>query len=208
MELEELQKEKHKDYKEEYKDEKQEYKEKKKKYKKNKQKLSKDNNRRMSFFITVIIPLFSVIISLLSLYNAVNAREDAKKAFYITHEMGNINTLREMVTKIQDIYAKNNGQNIALEDKDELTTIFNSVELIIDNNNYDSKFVSVKEKGEILKCLIYRYLKQMLPDPKPAVATGGEDRAELPTTGTLPDLESAFSEYKRAFMDYLSKYND
>ena len=207
MELEELQKEKHKDYKEEYKDEKQEHKEKKKKYKKDKQKLSQDNNRGMSVFITVIIPLFSAIISLLSLYNAVNAREDAKKAFYITHEMGNINTLREMVTKIQDIYAKDNGQNISSEDKDELTTIFNSVELIIDNN-YDPEFVSVKEKGEILKCLIYRYLNQMLPDPKLAVTTGGEDRAELPITGTLPDLESAFSDYKRALMDYLSKYND
>ena len=97
MELEELQKEKHKDYqeeykdqkqehkekKEEYKDEKQEHKEKKKKYKKDKQKLSQDNNRWMSVFITVIIPLFSVIISLLSLYNAVNAREDAKKKLFI-----------------------------------------------------------------------------------------------------------------------------
>ena len=132
-----------------------------------------------------------------------------KKAFYITHEMGNINILREMVTKIQDIYAKNNGKNISSEDKEVLTNIFNRVELLVSNNFSSSQdFTLVKEKGEHLKEVIYLYLYQMNPDLKREVAIGGEDRAELPNTGTLPDLEAAFLAYKHVFMDYLSKYND
>lgn len=162
------------------------------------------------------LSIIAILISIIALVQtceankiAEDANTEAKRAYSVSYETQNIIALSEIITKIQDIYAKNNGKNISSEDKEVLTNIFNRVELLVSNNFSSSQdFTLVKEKGEHLKEVIYLYLYKMNPDRKPAVAMGEEDRAELPNTGILPDLESAFLDYKRAFLDYLSKHND
>lgn len=159
--------------------------------------------------ITILISLFALVQTCEANKIAKNANTEAKRAYSVSYETQNIIELREIITKIQDIYAKNNGKNVSSEDKEVLTNISNRVELLVSNNFSSSQdFTLVKEKGEHLKEVIYLYLYKMNPDPKPAVTMGGEDRANLPNTGTLPELESAFLDYHRAFMDFLLKYND
>lgn len=162
------------------------------------------------------LSIIAILISIIALFQtceankiAKDANTEAKRAYSVSYETQNIIALSEIITKIQVIYAKNNGKNISSEDKEVLTNIFNRVELLVSNNFSSSQdFTLVKEKGEHLKEVIYLYLYQMNPDFKREVAIGGEDRAELPNTGTLPELEAAFLAYKHVFMDYLSKYND
>lgn len=138
------------------------------------------------------------------------ANEEAQRSNHLAIDAVNINILSEKITKIQDVYAKNNGQNISSEDKEVLTNIFNSVESLMDINYHDSspKFVLVKEKSELLKTLIYSYLYKLVPELKPVVAMGDENGAELPITGTLPDLESAFLDYRNTFLNYLLHDNN
>ena len=138
------------------------------------------------------------------------ANEEAQRSNHLAIDAVNINILSEKITKIQDIYAKNNRQNISSEDKEVLTNIFNSVESLMDINYHNSspKFVLVKEKSELLKTLIYSYLYQLVPELKPVVAMGDENGAELPITGTLPDLESAFLDYRNTFLNYLLHDNN
>lgn len=233
MELEELQKQKHKDNKKESKEDEQESKANKEESKEDKQeskgnkkeykeKKEKTNNNHFQW-INVILAIIGVIATLITVYIGIKSNEiaektneiakksneDEKKDKNLAHGMEIITRIEDIVTKIQDIYAKSNAKNISTEDKQTLKTIFNSIELIVDNNYSSSHdFDSVKEKGKDFKEVIYRYVYQMVPDLKREVAIGGEDRAELPNTGTLPDLEAAFLAYKHVFMDYLSKYND
>lgn len=162
------------------------------------------------------LSIIAILISILALFQtfetnkiAKNANTEAKRAYSVSYETQNIIALSEIITKIQDIYAKNNGENISSEDKEVLTNISNRVELLLRNNFSSSQdFTLVKEKEEHLKDVIYLYLYKMNPDLKTAVARGGEHGPELPITGTLPDLESAFLEYKEAFMDYLLNSNN
>ena len=138
------------------------------------------------------------------------ANKEAQRSNHLAIDAVNINILSEKITKIQDIYAKNNGQNISSEDKEVLTNIFNSVESLMDINYHNSspKFVLVKEKSELLKTLIYSYLYKLVPELKPVVAMGDGNGAELPITGTLPDLESAFLDYRNTFLNYLLHDNN
>lgn len=163
------------------------------------------------------LSIIAILISIIALVQtceankiAEDANKIAKRAYFGSYESQNIITLREIITKIQDIYSENNGQNISTEDKQTLKTISNSVETILNINYHDSspKFVLVKEKAETLKKMILHYLYRMAPELEPAVAIDKAAGGELPNTGALPNLELAFLDYKNILMDYLSNDNN